>query len=717
MADYHWPPADHRALIGKRIKRIDGPQKSSGQAKYSYDINRPGMLWGKMATCPYAHAKITKIDTSAAEAMPGVKGVVTIVPEGQEVFWAGQEIVAVAADTEERAEAGADAVKIEYQQLPYLVADTDPQQAGAQYTKQLENKVAGNPDQAFQQADVVSEGDYGVPVITHCCHETHGQVTEWDGDDLHVWPSTQAVSDMAGEYVEGLGQMGIKIAANNVHVDTQYMGGGFGSKFAADTWGIACAQLSKKTGRPVKMMLERDQELMVAGCRPSMHAHVKVAAKRDGTLVAWDSDTWGTQGPQAEGSPTLPYVLEVPNVRAKYTAVLTNIGPARAWRAPNHPQMALISNGAMEDLAAKLNMDPVDFYLKNIDLAGSHAKIYRDEFAKASELMDWKSKWHPRGQGSSGVLKRGVGLSIHTWGGRGNMSNCQVVIHPDGSVETNIGSQDLGTGTRTVINIVTAETLGLPLSGVKVNLGDNKYPPAGASGGSTTVSGVSTSTRMAATSALNELLAKVAPSFGTTPDKLEAWDGKIQVIGDSSKSIPWKQACAKLGTASVTGTGRTNNALMSSGVGGVQMSEVEVDTETGIVRMIKHVAVQDCGLVIDVKTAESQVFGACIMGVCYAIYEEKIMDQPTGRCLNANMEFYKLASIADIGEIVVHMMQGPGYDERGTIGLGEPPVISPGAAISNAVANAIGVRVPELPLTPDRVLTALGKVGKEGGMA
>jgi xanthine dehydrogenase YagR molybdenum-binding subunit len=710
MADYHWPPADRRALIGKRIKRIDGPQKSSGDAKYSYDINRPGMLWGKMATSPYAHAKVTKIDTSAAEAMPGVKGVVTIVPEGQEIFWAGQEIVAVAADTEERAEAGADAVKIEYQQLPYLVSDTSPDQAGAQYSKQLANKVTGNPDQAFQQAEVVTEGEYGVPVITHCCLESHGHVTEWQGDDLNVWSSTQAVSGMASEFVDGLGHQGIQVSANNIHVVTQYMGGGFGSKFAADTWGIACAQLSKKTGRPVKMMLERDQELMVAGCRPSMHARVKVGAKRDGTLVAWDSDAWGTQGPTAEGSPDLPYVLQVPNVRAKFTGILTNIGPARAWRAPNHPQMALITNSAFEDLAAKLNMDPMDFMLKNIDLAGPHAKIYRDEFPIAAKLMDWKAKWHPRGQGS-GTVKRGLGLSIHTWGGRGDANNAQVKIHPDGSVETLMGSQDLGTGTRTVINIVTAETLGLPLEGVKVNIGDNRYPPAAASGGSVTVSSVSTSTRMAATNALNELLAKVAPSLGVSADKLEAWNGKIQVVGDPSKSIPWKQACAKLGTASITGTGRTNNALMSSGVGGVQMSEVEVDTETGIVRMIKHVSVQDCGLVIDVKTAESQVYGAAIMGICYAIYEEKIMDQATGRCLNPNMEFYKLASIADIGEIVVHMMQGPGYDERGTIGLGEPPVISPGAAISNAVANAIGVRVPELPLTPDRVLTALGKGG------
>ena len=717
MADYHWPPANRRALIGKREMRIDGPVKSSGRAKYSYDINRPGMLWGKMATSPYAHAKVTKIDTSAAEAMPGVKGVVTIVPEGQEVLWAGQEIVAVAADSEERAEAAADAVKIDYEPLPYLVTDADPEHAGAQYSKQLEQRVNGNPDQGFQQAEVISEGDYGLPVITHCCLEPHGQVTEWNGDDLTVWTSTQNVSGMAGEYVDGLKEQGITVAANNVHVISHYMGGGFGSKFSAETWGVACAQLSKKTGRPVKMMLERDHELMVAGARPSMYGHVKVGAKRDGTLVAWESESWGTGGPSDAGAPRFPYIFEVPNVRAKHTAILTNIGPARAWRAPNHPQMALISNGAMEDLAAKLNMDPVDFMLKNMNLvAPDRVKTYQEEFAKASELMDWKSKWHPRGKNGAGPLKRGLGVSLHTWGGRGNQSNCLVTIHPDGSVETSLGSQDLGTGTRTVIAIVTAETLGLPVEAVKVNIGDNKYLPAGASGGSTTVSGVSTSTRRAATEALNSLLAKVAPSLGAPPDQLEAWDGKIQVKGNAGKSIPWKQACAKMGASSISGTGKTSNDLMSSGVGGVQMSEVEVDTETGVVKIVKHVSVQDCGLVIDVRTAESQLYGAAIMGITYALFEEKIMDQVTGRCLNPNMEFYKLASIADIGEIIPHMMTGPGYDERGTIGLGEPPVISPGAAISNAVANAVGVRVPELPLTPDRVLAALGTLEK-GGVA
>ena len=227
--------------------------------------------------------------------------------------------------------------------------------------------------------------------------------------------------------------------------------------------------------------------------------------------------------------------------------------------------------------------------------------------------------------------------------------------------------------------------------------------------------GVSSSTRRAATAALNELLAKVAPSLGVEPDQLEAVGGRIQVIGNSSKSIAWKQACAKLGTTPITASGRRSRDLISSGVGGIQMAEVSVDIETGVVKMEKMVAVQDCGLIIDLKTAESQVHGACIMGVTYALYEEKLMDERTGRCLNPDLEFYKLAGIGDIGEIEVHTMTGPGYDDRGVIGLGEPPVISPGAAISNAVANAIGVRVPTLPLTPDKVLAALEK--KKGGAA
>jgi len=713
---YDWPPANERHLIGKRIKRIDGPMKSSGRGKYTFDINRPGMLFGKILRCPYAHAKITSIDTSEAEKLPGVKAVEVIQKAGTEIQWAGDEIVAVAAEKEETAEDAIRKIKVEYEQLPFLVNEEDLAKAGEHVKPAVQQKI-GDPDKAFADPDsVVSEGYYGIPVITHCCLETHGHVIEWsDPQNLKIWASTQGVSTLGSQFAEPL-----SVPQNNITVICDYVGGGFGSKFQADRWGLAAARLSKSAGgKAVKLLLERDHELMVAGARPSAFAKVKVAAKKDGTLTAWQSESWGTGGVGGAGTPPIPYVLRIPNQTRKHTYVACNIGGSRAWRAPNHPQACLVTMAALDDLAAKLNMDPVAFFSKNASLAPNpeFAKTYQEELQKVAELSDWKKLWHPRGDKTAGHIKRGLGVSIHTWGGDPHRSTNLVTIQPDGSVEVKMGSQDLGTGTRTVIAIVAAETLGLPVDAIKVTIGDSKYPFDGPSGGSTTVGGVSASTRRGTVDARDQLFAKVASALGAQADQLEAVEGHVRVKGNPSKSLTWKQACAKLGVNGIQAHGEQDRnsqcKLATGGVGGAQAADVSVDTETGIVRINKLVAAQDCGLVIDLKTAESQVYGALIMGVCYALYEEKIMDDQTGRMLNPNMEFYKLAGIGDVGELVVHMMTGPGYDERGVVGLGEPPVVSPGAAISNAVANAIGVRVPTLPLTPDKVLAALEK----GGMA
>jgi xanthine dehydrogenase YagR molybdenum-binding subunit len=712
---YDWPEAGERKLIGKRISRIDGPAKASGKAKYTFDVNLPGMLYGKILRSPYAHAKITALDTSAAESTPGVKAVRKIQDVGKEIQWAGDEIVAVAAESEEIARDALDKIKIEFEQLPHLANEEDLSKAG-DHAKAAGSEKSGDPDKAFSDPDVVvSDGYYGMAVITHCCLETHGSVAEWTGPDtLKTYFSTQNVSGIPGEVGEALRLAGIDVKNNNIETICQNIGGGFGSKFSADRWGIENARLAKIAGKPVKLLLERDMDLEVAGARPSSFAKIKVAAKKDGTLVAWQSDSWGTGGPAGTTMPPLPYVFTgIPNKVTRHTSVSTNTGPARAWRAPNHPQAALLTMAALEDLAAKLNMDPLEFFSKNADLAGERADVYRQELRKAAELIDWEKNWHPRGHQTPSSIKRGLGISLHTWGGAGHNSNCNVNIHPDGSVEVNLGSQDLGTGTRTVINIVAAETLGLPLEAIAVNIGDSKYPIDGASGGSTTVGGVSASTRRGCVDALDQLFAAVAPSLGVPADQLVAAGGKIQAKADSSKSLTWKQACAKLGVKTIQVTGKHPGLcrLGSSGVGGVEMADVSVDTETGIVKINKMVCAQDCGLIIDIKTAESQCYGAMIMGISYALFEQKIMDDATGRMLNPNMEFYKLAGIGDVGELVVHMMTGPGYDERGTVGLGEPPVISPGAAISNAVANALGVRVPTLPITPEKVLAALEKGG------
>jgi xanthine dehydrogenase YagR molybdenum-binding subunit len=709
MAEYKWPDADKRTLIGKRISRVDGPAKVSGRAKYSYDINRPGMLYGKILRCPHAHAKIVSIDISAAEKMPGVKAIKVIQDVGTEIRWAEDEVVGVAAVDEPTAEDAIRAIKIKYEILPHLVIDSDPKSAGEMARPAAEAKT-GDPDKAFADSEVVSEGFYATPIITHCCLEAHGSVAEWDENkNLLMHISTQNVSGIAAQMAPPL-----QIPAGNIRVKQDHIGGGFGSKFGPDRWGIENANLSRMAGgKPVKLFLERHAELQVAGVRPSVYARVKVGAKKDGTILGWQSESWGSGGLGGGGSPPMPYVFNIPNQRKQHTAIANNIGSARAWRAPNHPQGCLVTMAALEDLAAKLGMDPLDFFLKNLSLTGARSEVYREEFNIAAELIGWKKNWHPRGDKATGPVKRGLGLSLHTWGGGGHDSNCDVIIQPDGSVEVKMGTQDLGTGTRTTVMIVAADTFGLPLDAIKLSIGDSALPPSGGSGGSTTIGGVSAATRRGALDALDLLFAKAAPALDAKPEDLEAVGGTIRVKSNPSRSITWAQACAKLGGMPITARGKHQGPgnLTNQGVGGVQMADVSVDVETGVVKINKVVAVQDCGLIIDLKTAESQCYGALIMGVAYSLYEEKVMDQQTGRMLNPNMEFYKLAGIADIGELVVHMMTGKGYDERGVIGLGEPPTISPGAAISNAVANAIGVRVPSLPLTPDRVLEALEKKG------
>jgi xanthine dehydrogenase YagR molybdenum-binding subunit len=312
-------------------------------------------------------------------------------------------------------------------------------------------------------------------------------------------------------------------------------------------------------------------------------------------------------------------------------------------------------------------------------------------------------------------VKRGLGIAMHTWGGAGHASACDVTINADGSVTASIATQDLGVGTRTCIGIVVAESLGLPLDAVKVNIGRNEYPTSGGSGGSTTIGGVSSSSRRAAIAALDELLKKVAEELKIPTDELEAAEGRIRAKSNPQKSVAWKEACKLLGPNSITQQGKhaggQRTELTGSQVGGVQIADVSVDIETGLVKMNEMVAVQDCGLIVNLKLAESQVYGALIMGITYALFEEAVYDSQTGRMLNPDMEFYRLATLPDVGKLRVHMMTGKGYDDRGVIGLGEPPVISPGAAISNAVANAIGVRVPAIPLTADRVIAALEKGG------
>ena len=703
---FSWPKMDERQLLGKDVPRIyDGAAKASGQAKYSNDINTEGTLYAKLLTCPHAHAKVAKLNVEKAKAVPGVKVVHVFRDVGTEMRWEGELIVAVAAERPELAEDGLRAIEITYEVLEHLVDERDLEAAKAkELTKSLGNQNTGDVDKALKEAHAVHKGFYGVPTITHMCLEPHGSHCAWETTDkLKVHLSTQNVSGTAGQFA---GPLGIEEA--NVNILCEYVGGGFGSKFAADEWGVACAKMAKEAGKPVRLMLDRPTEMKVAGTRPSAFADVTIACDKDGKITAWDSHHWGTSGTNGStvALTVTPYVFDPPNRRRTATGLVCNTGPNRAWRAPNHPQACAYTDTAMDDLAAKIGMDSLEFFKKNLGLT-KLAHLYEPELDIAAKLMDWKTKWHPHGKGPGGAVKHGVGLALHTWGGKAHAANCQLKVHPDGTAEVFLGSQDIGTGTRTCIGVVIAETFGIPMSSVKVHIGSNKYPKAGPSGGSTTIGGVSGPVRRAAQTALWKIYDLVAAKHKVNAEGLSVKDA--QVWSDGKAICTWKQAAGLIGPMALetTGEGPKDDGLTSDQVGGVQMAEVAVDTETGVVRMVKMVAVQDIGLVVDRLTARSQVAGALIMGIASALTEERIMDNKTGRFINADLANYKLPRIGDIGEFVIEFYEPESEYQRGVIGLGEPPAIAPMAAISNAVANAIGVRVPVLPLTPQRVLEAL----------
>jgi xanthine dehydrogenase YagR molybdenum-binding subunit len=727
-----WPK--ERRLIGKKHPRLDGPDKATGLAKYSYDMNPKGLLHGLILRSPHAHAKIKKLDYADAVKMPGVKAIFTIAGEGKELFYAGDEILGLAADTEEHAHDALQAIaaRIEYEVLPFIVLEEDglkdPQAAtvppiagDARNLRGAGEVNQGNAEGAFQNADAVVEGEYGVPTLCHQCLESHGLVAQWDeaGENLTVWASTQAVMATAAELARYF-----KIPTTQVKCITHYMGGGFGSKFGPDIQGKVAAELARQAKAPVKLMLDRAGEITTAGNRPSAYAKVKVAGTKEGKITACAFDGYGTGGAGSPGSGfqanILPYVYKnaVPAVHNRGQTVRTNCGNQRAYRAPNHPQSCALTEWAIDDLAAKLGLDPLQLRLKNLpprlpQAAGNDthaAHVYADEIAIAAKLADWEKKWHAPGKGDSkGPIRHGIGMGLNSWGGAGNPPNdMNVTIASDGSVLVESSTQDLGTGARTVLAIVVAEVLGREVKDITVRIGESPYGRSTGSGGSTTTPGTSPAALNAAVAARDSLFETIAKRLNADKGDLAIEPGKV-VDKKNNKSWSWKEACARLGMDKAKGTGNFTPGLTSFGVGGVQIAEVAVDTETGVVRCTRVVAVQDCGMIVNLQGCESQVAGGVIMAVNAALFEERIMDRHTGRQVNPDMEFYKIGGIKDMPEIIVHMHDMP---ERGVIGIGEPPTISGLAAIGNAVFNALGVRVPHAPFTPERVLAALAK--KEG---
>jgi xanthine dehydrogenase YagR molybdenum-binding subunit len=685
-----WPK--NPKYLSTETLRVDAHEKVTGKAEYAYDVQPKGCLHGQILRSRWPAARIESVDLSAARKMPGVKSVLLVQDVPRTVRYYGQEIAAVAAETSDQCEDAIRAIKIKATKTSFVVDPAESLRPGAaavfegeQNASKARTHSEGNAAESMAAAAAVVEVVISTQVEVHHPLETHGNTIDASGDEITCWASTQGITSVR----DGLARS-MEVPGSKVRVISEHMGGGFGAKFGAGVEAVVCARLSKEAGAPVKLMLSRADNHLSVGNRPSSYQRIKLGADSNGKLVAFELDSFGTAGYASGGSSAgggggagfpAPYAYRIADRRTSQVGVAINAGSARAFRAPGHPPASVGMEAAMDELAVKMEIDPVEFRILN----DTH-NIRSKQWPIAAERFGWKKKYRKPGS-APGVVKSGVGCAGGEWGGGGSGTTAEVEIAPDGTVEVRCGTQDLGTGTKTSITVVAAETLGLPLEMIVARVGDTRYPPSGGSGGSTTTAAVCPAVKVACENAMEAL--REASGM------------------DDLSDANWKKACGRLSPNPLVVQGKWRKGLSGHGTGGVQMAEVEVDTETGFVKVKKVICVQDCGLLVNQLTAESQANGGIIMGIGYALYEERVLDPLTGIALNPNFETYKLPSMADVPEIDVQFQNMP---ERGVIGIGEPVTIPTAAAIANAVANAIGVRVLGLPITPDKVLNALNKV-------
>jgi CO/xanthine dehydrogenase Mo-binding subunit len=751
-----WPENAKLSVVGKKTPRLDGVAKVTGHARYTADVHLPRMLYGRAVRSPHPHARVLAIDTKKAERYPGVRAVhvlehlrggAVLRDPSQEVSskfpivrYAGQPIAAVAALTQADADEAARLIEIEYEVLPFVVdvekaraadaplvfpgtADQAASAGGGGGPKGvLQTGNVHGPNRsgplgppkgdaiaAMRTADVVVEATYRTQVQTHSSLETHGVVADWHRDGITVYASTQGTMTVADELAEIFG-----VPKSKIRVITEYMGGGFGAKFGIGNFGVLAAHLSKRAGAPVRLMLDRREEHLAVGNRPSSVQKLRIGAKKDGTLVAIHLDAYGTGGTGTGagcGGPARN-MYPCPNILVEESDVFTHAGPAAAFRAPGHPQGVFALEQTIDELAEKLRVDPIalrdkidfddDEGGKNVDSAAR-----RRERQLGAERAGW-SKRRPPGA-DPGPIKRGIGMAQSIWYRIVDLdATCEVRISRDGSVEVRSSVQDIGGGIRTALAMVVAEELGISPKDVAVKIGDTEYPSGVASGGSKTTGSITPAARNAAYKAKLRLCA----AAGVDPAKLESL----------------KQAAAKMKVAQIAerasraddygGFVPNPNAAASKrregvgGLGGVQFAAIAVDCETGIIKVERIVAAHDCGRPINPLALENQINGGVIQGISYALYESRILDRRTGLMVNSNLEAYKIAGAQEVPEIeIVLLEEYRGRSSTDAGGIGEPATIPTAAAIANAFYNATGVRIRQLPMTPMRVLEALASKG------
>src|SRR6201991_2735495 len=697
-----WGPNDRHTLLNHRYTRVDGPLKATGVARYTYDQRLPGMLYGRVLRSPHAHARVIKIDSEVASKIPGVQAIIQ--SPLTEVRFAGAPVAAVAATTPEIAADAIRALKVTYEVLPFVVHAVDAIKPGApkvvpdekEANLQQKNKT-GDPQKAetaFATADAIIEAEHISPRIHHACLETHGMVVDYrGGDTATVYASTQGTFTIPDDAAKELG-----LPPTAVTAIVQHMAGGGGSKFGIGTEGMLACRLSKQAKAPVKLMFTRYDEFVMAGNRSASWQKLKAGVKNDGTIVALQARQYRLGGVGQGSQAGQPYIYRMGDTYREVYALHTNEDSSVAMRAPGHPQASFAVESLMDELAYKIKMDPVAFRKKNL-----RDVVYHRQLDRGAKEIGWERR-NPIAGGNQGPLKRGMGCAVGTWGGGGNdQCKVDVTVSRDGSVLVAVGTQDLGTGTRTFTRAIVAEEFGLQITDVTEQIRSSKLGSANPSGGSTTAASLAPSVKDAAIKARMMFAERVAPLLGNPkPEEVTFADGKVNAKG---QALAWKQACAALPAAGVTSHGEWRDDLQTRGIHGVCFAEVEVDVETGHVKPIKMVHVQDGGLPLNRLTMESQINGGMIQSLGMALWEGRVMDARLGMQLNPGFGDYKVPGCLEMPEMVPIIDDD---DKReAVIGIAEGCIIPALGAVVNAVYSACGVRVRELPITPDKILMGL----------
>jgi CO/xanthine dehydrogenase Mo-binding subunit len=708
-----WPEGPLK-VVGRDAPRVDGMQRARGQAPYTADLQLPGMLHAAVLRSPHARARVTRIELAAARAADGIRAVIGPADLEQltdEPGYVGHAVAAVAAETFGQARAALERLTVEWDVFEPLL---DPEEAVRResFVSDVKTYERGDFDRGVADADVVVEAEYRTQVVLHNSLETHQAVCHWEDDGITVYISTQYIWGVRETMAEQLG-----LPPDKVRVICHAMGGGFGSKNGPGDYTPIAAELARRTGRPVKCALTRREENLATGNRNATIQRLTAAAKADGTLTALGGDFINAVGfsgwsPDTDGPMQMLYACD--NVRTVHYPAKVNLPPNAAFRAPGFVEGTFALECLLDELAAKLDVDPLELRRRNyaesdrIDDRPFSSKNLAECYRRAEP--HWEKRHEVRAR-SEGPWKHGVGLASQIWyGGGGPPSYAWIRVGADAHVQVVTAMQDIGTGTRTAMAQIAAEELGLPLEHVQVSLGDSaRGPYASISAGSSTTPSMGPAVRSAAADAKKQLLEIAAQRFHLEERVLDVVDGSI--VSADGGSWPLEEITGLLEDGQILGKGARgpNPTGMRVLTFGVQVAEVAVDVETGEVRVDKIVAVHDVGRVINPLGASSQVEGGIIQGIGHTLSEQRIVDPATGSILTRTLDAYKLPTIADVPEIVTDLVDvpDPHLTNLGAKGLGEPPIIPTAAAIANAIRDATGADVRSLPITREEMLRAL----------